>query len=250
MLKIRHWGAPGGKGKKSKRTLYPEVYVLSAETNVVYHFAAVHSRVVALQRASESKAIVWLLNTLGHQSIQPVQKWNIKWTSERAVHHTQRLRRNTSHVHCMFTGGMGKPVHDLKWCHCCVDYSTQQWHHYHRITWLRIWAEYTFISRGGKVFYSNTNFQRQGRKITRLAVSTLLVLPVQMRSFFLFLRQNDAKELQIGKCCSDAWTIWNLLFIAGSLPDRGSSAFDSSSVQTPKVMLEVIYRQNRLCLAT
>lgn len=44
--------------KKSKHTLYPEVYVLTAEADVVYHVTAVYSRVIALQWASESKAIV------------------------------------------------------------------------------------------------------------------------------------------------------------------------------------------------
>lgn len=63
--------------KRSKRTLYPEVYILTAETNVIHHFTTIYSRVIALQRASESKAVVWDLNTIRHQSIQPVQRWNI-----------------------------------------------------------------------------------------------------------------------------------------------------------------------------
>lgn len=59
---------------KSKSTLYPELYIFTAETDVVRHFAAVNSGVIALQRANESKGVVRDLNTLGHQSIQPVQK--------------------------------------------------------------------------------------------------------------------------------------------------------------------------------
>lgn len=63
--------------KQQKNTLYPDVHNLTAGTDVIRHFAVIDSRIIALQWPSESKAIVWDLNTLRHQAIQPVHKLNM-----------------------------------------------------------------------------------------------------------------------------------------------------------------------------
>lgn len=55
----------------NRRTLDPEVDVLTAEADAIQHLAAVDARVVALQRPVEGEGVVGNLHAVGHQPVQP-----------------------------------------------------------------------------------------------------------------------------------------------------------------------------------
>lgn len=55
----------------SRRTLDPEVDVLTAEADAVQHLAAVDARVVAVQGPVEGEGVVGDLHAAGHRSVQP-----------------------------------------------------------------------------------------------------------------------------------------------------------------------------------